>query len=300
MIIECEKCKSKFRFNEGLLSKEGSPVRCSVCKNVFVVYPPGMEPSEEPEELVLEDLEDTAAMEDGPPVLDKQDSQPVERMMDDDFELAFEEAMDGDAVEVASPDESVEKEEEARAKEVIVERGRKRKEAKKLKKEVQAAKLATPPKKKRKGVRIFPIILVIVLLLLGAAAALRFLAPQLIPDSLSFLKPEKTQDIGDLGVRRLTFKSVSGTFVVKGTILDDQGKVVKTQLAFAGNVFSEKELKEMPLEQISQAMRNRFGKGRMNVNIQPQRTVPFMIVFEDLPDNLSEFTVEAVSSSPGE
>ena len=101
MIVECEKCKSKFRLNEGLLSEGGSTVRCSVCKNVFVAYPPGMEPSEEPEELILEDLEDTASMEDVPPVLDEQDSHAVERMMDDDFELAFGEAMEGDAVAVA-------------------------------------------------------------------------------------------------------------------------------------------------------------------------------------------------------
>jgi predicted Zn finger-like uncharacterized protein len=327
MIVECEKCKSKFRLDEGLLSKEGSTVRCSVCKNVFVAYPPGVEPMEEPEELVLEDLEETAAMEDMPPVLDKQDSHAVERIMDDDFEQAFEEAMEGDAIEVASPDEIVEKEKRDKAKEVSRERGRKRKEPKKPRKEVQAAQLATPPKKKRKGFRLLPAILIIVLLLLGTAAGLRFLAPQLIPDFLSFLKPERTQDIGDLGVRRLTFKSVSGTFVeseqagqlfvvrgmvtnnyprsrslilVKGTILDDQGEVVKTKLAYAGNVFSEKELQEMPLEEINQAMKNRFGKGNMNVNIQPQRTVPFMIVFENLPDNLSEFTVEAVSSSPGD
>lgn len=327
MIIECEKCKSKFRLDEGLLGKDGSTVRCSVCRNVFVAYPPGMEQIEEPEELILEDLEETAAMEDAPPVLDKQDSQVVERIMDDDFELAFEEAMETEAVEVASPDEIVEKEEQARAKEVSLERERKRKEAKKSKREAKATKVAAPPKKKGKGFRLLPILLVVFLLLFGGAAAVYFLAPQLIPDSLSFLKPERTQDIGDLGVRRLAFKAVSGTFVqseqagqifvvrgmvtnnypqsrslilVKGTILDDQGKVVKIKLAYAGNVFSEKEVKEMPLEQINQAMRNRFGKGRMNVDIQPQRTVPFMIVFENLPDNLSEFTVEAVSSSPGD
>jgi predicted Zn finger-like uncharacterized protein len=327
MIIECEECKSKFRLDEGLLRKEGSRVRCSVCKNVFMAYPPGMEPMEEPEELILEDLGETAAIENGPPALEKQDSQAVEQIMDDDFELAFEEAMEADAVEVLSPDEIVEKEEQARAKEVSLERERKRREPKKGKRETKAAKAAAPAKKKKKGFRLLPILLVIVLLLLGGAAAVYFLAPQLIPNSLSFLKPERTQDIGDLGVRRLAFKAVSGKFVqseqagqlfvvrgmvsnnyprsrslilVKGTILDDQGKVVKTKLAYAGNVFSEKEMKEMPLEEINQAMRNRFGKGRMNVNIQPQRTVPFMIVFEDLPDNLSEFTVEAVSSSAGD
>jgi hypothetical protein len=45
---------------------------------------------------------------------------------------------------------------------------------------------------------------------------------------------------------------------------------------------------------------NRTGKGNANVNVKAQATVPFMIVFEDLPENLSEFTVEAVSSAPGQ
>jgi predicted Zn finger-like uncharacterized protein len=324
MIIECEDCKSKFELDEGLLSEEGSRVRCSVCKKVFMVYPPAMEPTEgEPDELILED---TADMDDLP-VLDQEESQAVERIMEDDFEMAFEEAMETEPIQVASPEEVVEEEERARAKAAMADKGKGRKEAKRAKKEAKAAKAAAPAKKKGKGFRILPVLLVIVLLLLGAAAAVRFLAPELIPDSLSFLKPGTTEDIGDLGVRRLAFKAVSGSFVeseqagqlfvvrgmvannypksrslilVKGTVLDDKGQVVKTKTAYAGNVFSEKEIKEMPLEQINQAMRNRLGKGRMNVDVQPQRTIPFMIVFENLPDNLSEFTVEAVSSSPGD
>lgn len=324
MIIECEDCKSKFELDENLLSKEGSRVRCSVCKKVFIAYPPGMEPIEgEPDELILED---TADMDDLP-VLDQEDSQVVERIMDNDFEIAFEEAMETEPIHVASPEEVVEEEERARAKAVIAEKGKRRKEAKRAEKEAKAAKAATPVRKKGKGFRLVPVLLVIVLLLFGGAAAVYFLAPELIPDSLSFLKPGTTQDIGDLGVRRLAFKAVSGSFVeseqagqlfvvrgtvannypksrslilVKGTVLDDKGQVVKAKTAYAGNVLSERELKEMPLEQINQAMRNRFGKGRMNVDVQPQRTIPFMIVFENLPDNLSEFTVEAVSSSPGD
>jgi hypothetical protein len=36
------------------------------------------------------------------------------------------------------------------------------------------------------------------------------------------------------------------------------------------------------------------------VNVKPHASVPFMIVFEELPENLSEFTVEAVGSAPGQ
>ncbi|MBN2123942.1 MAG: DUF3426 domain-containing protein, partial [Deltaproteobacteria bacterium] len=136
----------------------------------------------------------------------------------------------------------------------------------------------------------------------------------------------KKQEITDAGVRRLTFKSVNGAFaesgqqgqlfvirgvvandypnrrsfiLVKGTILDDKGKAVKMKVAYAGNTFTDEELKGMSGEAISQAAKNRFGKNKINFNIQPGGAVPFMIVFEQLPDNMSEFTVEAVSSTTG-
>ena len=95
--------------------------------------------------------------------------------------------------------------------------------------------------------------------------------------------------------------SNSRSFIlIKGSILDDKGKVVKTKLAYAGNIFAENEIKEMALEQINQALRNRSGKSDINLNVKPQAAVPFMVIFEELPENLSEFTVEAVSSAQGE
>ena len=45
-------------------------------------------------------------------------------------------------------------------------------------------------------------------------------------------------------------------------------------------------------------MNNRPGIDNKNLNIEPGTSVDFAIVFEKLPDNLSEFTVGAVSSSP--
>ena len=69
-------------------------------------------------------------------------------------------------------------------------------------------------------------------------------------------------------------------------------------MVYAGNYFSEEQLKEMSLEEISKELKNRYGKGRVNDNIEPGKAVPFMIVFENLPDSMSEFTVEAVRSSP--
>ena len=40
MIIECEKCHTKFNLDENLLKETGSKVRCSICKHVFTAFPP--------------------------------------------------------------------------------------------------------------------------------------------------------------------------------------------------------------------------------------------------------------------
>ena len=82
-------------------------------------------------------------------------------------------------------------------------------------------------------------------------------------------------------------------------IMDDKGQVVKRKLAYAGNKFKDEEIEIAPLEEIDKAMKNRYGVGRSNFNVAPEGSVPFTLVFENLPENLSEFTVEAVSSAPG-
>jgi hypothetical protein len=75
--------------------------------------------------------------------------------------------------------------------------------------------------------------------------------------------------------------------------------VVKIKMAYAGNTFGEKQIKETPIEGLNQGLKTRTGRNRMNLNLQPGATIPFMIIIDKLPENVSEFTVEAVSSSPG-
>lgn len=87
--------------------------------------------------------------------------------------------------------------------------------------------------------------------------------------------------------------------LIKGNILDDKGQVIKSELAYAGNTFTDEELKSLPYDEIKRAMKNKDGMARQNFNVPPGTSIPFMIAFRSLPDNLSEFTVEAVSSSPG-
>ena len=343
MIIECEKCKSLFRLDEGLLREEGSKLRCSICKHVFIAYPPGWEPVEEEKPKPKDQsLGETVTLE-SPPVLEEEEREPLlEEVSESDFDVDFEEEAETKRIEAISPDQIPEEEEE---EEFHLEMDYHEEEKVPPKKEVprpavkrrapeerrpeppaRPAQEARPKTKKARRSKLPLVILVIVLLLIGGAGAVILFAPDLVPEQLAFLKGTERQESRDPGVLRLRFTAVTGSFVqnaqagqlfvirgtisnnysdsrsnvlVKGSILDDKGKVVKTKVAYAGNVFTENELKDLPMDQINQGLRNQAGKGNMNVNIKPQASVPFMIVFEELPENLSEFTVEPVSSSPG-
>jgi hypothetical protein len=119
---------------------------------------------------------------------------------------------------------------------------------------------------------------------LGSAAAVFYFAPNIIPDSIPFLQPSKKQETIDPGVARLSFKAVSGSFIqshkagqlfvikgmvtnnypkprsfilVKGTILDDKGTVVKINMAYGGNSFAEKQIKEKPIEELNKGLKIR-------------------------------------------
>jgi predicted Zn finger-like uncharacterized protein len=332
MIIECEQCKSKFKLDEGLLRDEGTKVRCSQCEHVFKAYPPHLSP-EEPDLLEIEDFEEALTIEGGPGP-GPQGEEPIAEIYEGYDEALGESA---EAIEEALPrldlDKGREREGvtfERKAEPVLgMEQVAKAKPREAIR---EKPKKAVKPSKVRKPGRspVLPVILIIIVLLLGGATAVYFFAPQYIPESvvqfLPFLKGAETRETADPGIRRLSFKAITGHFaqsskagqlfvvkgivannysssrsyiLVKGSILDDKGKVVRTKLAYAGNTFTDDEIKQLSQDQISQAMRNRPGKGDMNLNVKPQTAIPFMVIFDELPDNLSEFTVEAVSSSPG-
>jgi predicted Zn finger-like uncharacterized protein len=341
MIIECKQCGSKFKLDEGLLREEGSKVRCSVCKNVFRVYPKGETPSADVKRKVVDQSLGETVTLDTHPTLEEQRPEPL---LEDTFEAelakALQEESETKKIETLSPDQIPEEEEEELR--FDFEEGTKpetkaeaassstlqRELTKGAEKPPKTEK--TVPRKRKKGglARFLMIVLIVLLLLTGGVAALLYFAPEQIPESLtSYLGLSPKPEVKDPGVRRLSFKNVSGKFYqsskagnlfciqgmvfnnypgsrsfirVKGSLLDEKGAAVKQKLAFAGNTFTENELKDMTLEQINQGLDSRMGKGNANVNVKPQASVPFMIVFEELPDNLSEFTVEAVSSAPGQ
>jgi predicted Zn finger-like uncharacterized protein len=312
MIIRCEKCDSRFNIDERILKNGGSKVKCSVCKSVFTAFPSHegrlVEETDEDDFALV----DTAELDRLPP---KRAPGPgsYDKEIEENFDKLFEDALEEGIQYVESP--------EPEDKQGLTERAD----------EVSEADMITPRaaagRRKKERSHVLLITLVIILVFIVGALIVFFLAPDILPDSLSALKPVNEEEITDTGTRRLKFKDVSGSFlmnnmagklyVIKGDVINDypksrsfillkanildvKGKSVKQKLSYAGNTFTEDQLMNFSMQEINNGLKNQAGKGDINVDIEPGGSVPFMIVFEELPDNLGEFEVEAVSSSPGE
>jgi hypothetical protein len=84
---------------------------------------------------------------------------------------------------------------------------------------------------------------------------------------------------------------------VTGKLYQGKQKLVRKSTVYIGNVIPESELAGMGITDINKRMMNKFGNKRTNLKIKAGKMVPFMIVFDKLPDNLDEYTVEVASSS---
>jgi len=86
---------------------------------------------------------------------------------------------------------------------------------------------------------------------------------------------------------------------VKGILLDANGKTLFQQTVSCGNPLNESTVKREPFAKIEEAMNNQFGDSLSNMNVAPGSSIPFTIVFRNLPDGIASINVEVVSSKPG-
>ncbi len=86
---------------------------------------------------------------------------------------------------------------------------------------------------------------------------------------------------------------------IKGVLLDAQGKKLLQQTVFCGNKLDEAALKSMPFAAIEEAMNNQFGDSLSNMNVAAGASIPFTIVFRNLPAGIANINVEVVDSKPG-
>ena len=278
-------------------------------------------------ELVSEEVEDEILDFD---LIDAEEATPKE-------EIAFEEigaeeelaAQEADREEVEAPVElSPEPEEEEEEVEEVEEEFEEE-----MPPPVQEDTFVPPPSamkgsggKKRISA---PIMILLILALLGGGAYGGYMYLKSSGMTIPYLEfltgPEETttvdsgnvlvtvveQDIGTLFVEnsaagrlfvikgkvRNNYPAARNFIMVKGALYAADGKLVKENTVFCGNVFPDSELQTVDKATIETRLRNKFGDQRSNFQVTPGKVLPFMIVFSDLPEDFGEYSVQVVSSA---
>ncbi len=289
MIVPCHKCRTKFKLDDSKIPPEGAWVRCSKCGEVFQVEPPSTPETTAP-----------AAAETPPPPPEREGLSP-----EDDLGLELD--LGGEEEEDAAALADFGLEETAPAKE------------------------GKGPGGFFKAVFwILGILILLAVLALGGLVALDRLGtmPRLVDPfrdlpGLRLLlsskgRREAAHDktlMGPVNVRgyyRLNDK-LGRIFViqglvenrhpgprtqvlVRGRLLDKRGQVARQAVVYAGPVFTPEELRTLSLVEMQRRLADPKGPDGSPYVVEPGGTIPFMIVFAHLPDNLVEFMAEVVGS----
>ena len=178
-----------------------------------------------------------------------------------------------------------------------------------------------PPKTPKKTSKAVVILFLLVVLLGGGYYAVDTMGIR-IPYVSDLISPEP-EDVNRIDVMQATVRSkfvendkAGKLFVITGQVRNNHEgtrnfisisgklfageKAVQTKTVFAGNVLTGEQLSTMDMEQISRVLNNRAGEKKSNMNVAPNQSLPFMIVFNDLPANLEEFIVEPGTSFPAQ
>jgi predicted Zn finger-like uncharacterized protein len=83
---------------------------------------------------------------------------------------------------------------------------------------------------------------------------------------------------------------------IKGVVYDGAGNIIKSKSVYGGNVLTKTDLEGLAVALMTEKLSNPSGMNESNVNVPPGRTIPFMVIFEGLPGDLGDFSVEAEAS----
>ena len=81
---------------------------------------------------------------------------------------------------------------------------------------------------------------------------------------------------------------------IKCTVYGKNNVKLAEKVVFAGNIFTDAELKELTYTEIEKGLNNKMGKSMVNVDVPPGKLIDFMLVFDRLPQDAEFIEVEGV------
>ena len=82
---------------------------------------------------------------------------------------------------------------------------------------------------------------------------------------------------------------------IRGALITKDKEEAKIKNAFCGNIITDEMLKTGNMSDINTLLTLKEGAHKINVKVAPGTSVPFMVVFSDLPEKLHNFTIKIAS-----
>lgn len=370
MIVICDKCNTKYKLEDALLTEDGVKVRCSKCGNTFIVKKPKPEDIQRIEQAQIgsESLQSAPSIHND---LDKAISETISNMTtnepkDVDTGSEFDWSALNEQKEAPSKAESsalpdFEWKPETDEHEIPIQGNEmqnfvsdtipkdtfeKADHQSKSALTYDEPKISTPTiehvvKESIKQSRtnyvsdtLVPtikkgVIILFVTILLGIGAYFGYLnRSQISKISVNvfafiskYIGSEKQVNIGVTisDSRGYFLKNIRGQqlFVIEGKVTnisghpisfiklsadieDNNNNIVAAKTFYAGNILTDDELRTYTSDKINSTLNNEMGQSLKNFNVPPKTSIPFMVVFFDVPDNLSSFTVLPKSAHSGD
>lgn len=84
---------------------------------------------------------------------------------------------------------------------------------------------------------------------------------------------------------------------VKAMLLGATGQSILNKPAYCGNSLTKEQLETLPLAKIEEVMNNQFGDSLSNLGVQPGKSIPFVVVFANVPKDAVDFSVTVAGST---
>lgn len=271
MIVECPNCRAKYNLPEDKIPAGGTKVRCTQCSHVFPVSPGADD----------DDLGDLLGIDDDD--LDAPSSRGKGRR-DDEFEFKTDDEETDFSLDIGKP-------------------------------EKKPRKGATAAAKKR-----VLLMAVALLVLAGGGAGLYFSG---LLEPLFQAGAPREQAVQESPVKFIVLENVrqyyvnnekaGQLFVIEGkavnqferprdfikieaTLFDAKGQPLVTRQALCGNILSYFQLQVLSRTEIEAALDNEMGVLNNNTNLETGAGTPFMLVFFEPSEDVSEFGVKVIDA----
>ncbi len=83
---------------------------------------------------------------------------------------------------------------------------------------------------------------------------------------------------------------------LRGVLLGSDGEPLADRFVYAGNIISEAELTSLPINEILARLSIKGGQNGMNMDVKPDQEIPFMLVFDRMPEGVEQFRIDPVGS----